>query len=104
MSVNGQPCKWWKHLEVVTQLRSMGEEGVSLQVVSLLPSPEPRGTVSTWPGARAPTLSLTQPWSFPPCVRVLREKVARQPSLGVTFRTMVTSDGTSIVWLLSCSR
>lgn len=65
MSVNGQPCKWWKHLEVVTQLRSMGEEGVSLQVVSLLPSPEPRGMVSTWPGGRAPTLSLTQPWSSP---------------------------------------
>lgn len=59
MSVNGQPCKWWKHLEVVTQLRSMGEEGVSLQVVSLLPSPEPRGTVSAWPGKRSPTLSPT---------------------------------------------
>lgn len=52
-------------MEVVTQLRDMGEEGVSLQVVSLLPSPEPRGTVSTWPGKRSPTLSPTQPWSFP---------------------------------------
>lgn len=46
MSVNGQPCKWWKHAEVVAQLRAVGEAGVSLQVVSLLPSPEPRGTVS----------------------------------------------------------
>ncbi|CAH6791029.1 Rhpn1 [Phodopus roborovskii] len=41
VSVNGQPCKWWKHMEVVAQLRGMGEEGVSLQVVSMLPSPEP---------------------------------------------------------------
>lgn len=65
MSVNGQPCKWWKHLEVVTQLRSMGEEGVSLQVVSLLPSPEPRGTVSAWPRKSSPTLSPTQPWLSP---------------------------------------
>ncbi|XP_052016782.1 LOW QUALITY PROTEIN: rhophilin-1 [Apodemus sylvaticus] len=55
VSVNGQPCKWWKHLEVVTQLRNMGEEGVSLQVVSLLPSPEPRGT-----GPRRPALMWNQ--------------------------------------------
>lgn len=65
MSVNGQPCKWWKHVEVVTQLKSMGEEGVSLQVVSLLPGPEPRGTVSAWPGKRSPTLSSIQPWPRP---------------------------------------
>ncbi|XP_028639276.1 rhophilin-1 isoform X1 [Grammomys surdaster] len=55
VSVNGQPCKWWKHVEVVTQLRDMGEEGVSLQVVSLLPSPEPRGT-----GPRRPALLWNQ--------------------------------------------
>ncbi|XP_066235720.1 rhophilin-1 isoform X2 [Saccopteryx leptura] len=44
VSVNGQPCKWWKHAEVVAQLKGVGEEGVSLQVVSLLPSAEPPGT------------------------------------------------------------
>ncbi|KAM5280706.1 rhophilin-1 [Ctenodactylus gundi] len=43
VSVDGQPCKWWKHAEVVAQLRAAGEVGVSLQVVSLLPGPEPRG-------------------------------------------------------------
>lgn len=49
MSVNGQPCKWWKHAEVVAQLKGVGDEGASLQVVTLLPSAEPPGTVS--PGA-----------------------------------------------------
>lgn len=54
MSVNGRPCKRWKHVEVVAQLRGVGEEGVSLQVVSMLPSPEPRSTVNPWPGRRSP--------------------------------------------------
>uniref|UniRef100_A0A8C6HS28 Rhophilin, Rho GTPase binding protein 1 n=1 Tax=Mus spicilegus TaxID=10103 RepID=A0A8C6HS28_MUSSI len=71
VSVNGKPCKWWKHLEVVTQLRSMGEEGVSLQVVSLLPSPEPRGTgprraALLWNqrecGFETPMPTRTRPW------------------------------------------
>ncbi|XP_007954327.1 rhophilin-1 [Orycteropus afer afer] len=35
VSVNGRPCKWWKHAEVVAQLRSAGEEGVDLGVVTL---------------------------------------------------------------------
>ncbi|XP_053415534.1 rhophilin-1 isoform X2 [Nycticebus coucang] len=38
VSVNGEPCKWWKHAEVVARLRAAGEAAVSLQVVSLLPS------------------------------------------------------------------
>ncbi|KAM6171843.1 rhophilin-1 [Erethizon dorsatum] len=54
VSVNGQPCKWWKHTEVVAQLRAVGEAGVSLQVVSLLPSPEPRGTGDRRPGVLGP--------------------------------------------------
>lgn len=33
-------------MEVVAQLRGMGEDGVNLQVVSLLPSPEPRSMVN----------------------------------------------------------
>lgn len=55
VAVNGRPCKWWKHVEVVAQLRGLGEEGVSLQVVSLLTSAEPRGT-----GARRPALLRSQ--------------------------------------------
>ncbi|XP_069882064.1 rhophilin-1-like isoform X3 [Dipodomys merriami] len=52
VSVNGQPCKWWKHSEVVAQLQGGGEAGVSLQVVSLLPSPESRsGTATCGPGS-----------------------------------------------------
>ncbi|XP_070337885.1 rhophilin-1 isoform X6 [Equus asinus] len=51
VSVNGQPCKWWKHAEVVAQLKGVGDEGASLQVVTLLPSAEPPGT-----GDRRPAL------------------------------------------------
>ncbi|XP_042555952.1 rhophilin-1 isoform X1 [Dipodomys spectabilis] len=49
VSVNGQPCKWWKHSEVVAQLQGGGEAGASLQVVSLLPSPESRSGGERWP-------------------------------------------------------
>ncbi|XP_059024726.1 rhophilin-1 isoform X10 [Mustela lutreola] len=44
VSLNGQPCKWWRHAEVVAQLRGVGDEGVSLQVATLLPRAEPPGT------------------------------------------------------------
>ncbi|XP_032704252.1 rhophilin-1 isoform X2 [Lontra canadensis] len=52
VSLNGQPCKWWRHAEVVAQLRGVGDEGVSLQVVTLLPRVEPPGTQ----GHHRPTL------------------------------------------------
>ncbi|KAM8786623.1 rhophilin-1 [Rhynchonycteris naso] len=52
VSVNGQPCKWWKHAEVVAQLKGVGEEGVSLQVVTLLPSAGPPGTGDRRPALR----------------------------------------------------
>ncbi|XP_037588369.1 rhophilin-1 isoform X5 [Cebus imitator] len=38
VAVNGQPCRWWRHAEVVAELRASGDAGASLQVVSLLPS------------------------------------------------------------------
>ncbi|KAL0598510.1 Rhophilin-1 [Plecturocebus cupreus] len=38
VAVNGQPCRWWRHAEVVAELRAAGDAGASLQVVSLLPS------------------------------------------------------------------
>lgn len=53
VSLNGQPCKWWRHAEVVAQLRGVGDEGVSLQVATLLPRAEPPGTVSPG-GPRTP--------------------------------------------------
>ncbi|XP_032323687.1 rhophilin-1 isoform X1 [Camelus ferus] len=53
VSVNGQPCRWWKHAEVVAQLKGMGDEGVSLQVVTLLPSVEPPGLGARRPGLGA---------------------------------------------------
>lgn len=80
MSVNGRPCKWWKHGEVVAQLRGTGEEGVSLQVVSLLPSPEPRSTVKPCPGRRFPTLCPTQPWSSPWVLRRPQKEGGQEPS------------------------
>uniref|UniRef100_A0A8C9CXA4 Rhophilin Rho GTPase binding protein 1 n=1 Tax=Phocoena sinus TaxID=42100 RepID=A0A8C9CXA4_PHOSS len=55
VSVNGQPCRWWRHADVVAQLRGVGGEGVSLQVVTLLPGTEPPGSVS--PGARGGPLT-----------------------------------------------
>ncbi|XP_051697791.1 rhophilin-1 isoform X4 [Oryctolagus cuniculus] len=54
VSVNGQPCRWWKHTEVVAQLRAAGEAGASLQVVSLLPGP----TLPAAQGDRRPALPL----------------------------------------------
>lgn len=75
VSVNGQPCKWWKHAEVVAQLKGVGEEGVTLQVVTLLPSAELPSTVSLgalggWPPALLshPALGLWASntwWPFP---------------------------------------
>lgn len=53
VSLNGQPCKWWRHAQVVAQLRGVGDEGVSLQVATLLPRAEPPGTVSPG-GPRSP--------------------------------------------------
>ncbi|XP_045153991.1 rhophilin-1 isoform X2 [Echinops telfairi] len=41
VSLNGQPCRWWKHAQVVAQLRSAGDEGVHLGVVTMLPGLEP---------------------------------------------------------------
>ncbi|XP_037022635.2 rhophilin-1 isoform X5 [Artibeus jamaicensis] len=52
VSVNGQPCRWWKHTEVVAQLRAVGAEGVSLQVATLLPGAEPPGTGDHRPALR----------------------------------------------------
>ncbi|XP_036089026.1 rhophilin-1 isoform X2 [Rousettus aegyptiacus] len=52
VSVNGRPCRWWKHAEVVAQLTGAGDEGVSLQVVTLLPSTEPPGTGDRRPALR----------------------------------------------------
>ncbi|KAM6148260.1 rhophilin-1 [Rhynchocyon petersi] len=51
VSLNGQPCKWWRHREVVTQLRNAGNEGVELAVVTLLHS-----TTTPGPAARRPAL------------------------------------------------
>lgn len=80
VSVNGRPCRWWKHAEVVAQLKGAGDEGVSLQVVTLLPSPEPPSTVSPrdaggWsPAPRpAPALVLRTP-DLPRCCEGLGKR------------------------------
>ncbi|XP_059983513.1 rhophilin-1 isoform X5 [Lagenorhynchus albirostris] len=53
VSVNGQPCRWWKHADVVAQLKGVGDEGVSLQVLTLLPGAEPPGSGDRWPALGA---------------------------------------------------
>uniref|UniRef100_A0A673UB21 Rhophilin Rho GTPase binding protein 1 n=1 Tax=Suricata suricatta TaxID=37032 RepID=A0A673UB21_SURSU len=57
VSLNGRPCKWWKHAEVVAQLRGAGADGVSLQAVTLLPP----GAVSPAPGAAGRRLRRGRP-------------------------------------------
>ncbi|XP_037658559.1 rhophilin-1 [Choloepus didactylus] len=51
VSVDGEPCKWWRHAELVARLQGAGQEGVRLAVVSLLPGAMPPG-----PGGRRPAL------------------------------------------------
>ncbi|XP_077614376.1 rhophilin-1-like [Crocuta crocuta] len=53
VSLNGRPCKWWKHAEVVAQLRGAGAEGVSLQAVTLLPRAGPPSTGDPQPALGA---------------------------------------------------
>ncbi|XP_004400812.1 PREDICTED: rhophilin-1 [Odobenus rosmarus divergens] len=60
VSLNGQPCKWWRHAEVVARLKGVGDEGVSLQVVTLLPRAEPPGTRGTQ-SLRDPQLAADRP-------------------------------------------
>lgn len=70
VSVNGQSCKWWRHADVVAQLREAGEAGVSLQVASLLPRCDPCSAVSWGPGGTR-VLALPWAWTFPGCPRGL---------------------------------
>lgn len=49
VSVSGQPCRWWKHAEVVAQLQGVGDGGVSLQVATPLPATELPISVSPGP-------------------------------------------------------
>uniref|UniRef100_A0A8C0VU72 Rhophilin-1 n=1 Tax=Castor canadensis TaxID=51338 RepID=A0A8C0VU72_CASCN len=106
VSVNGQPCKWGKHAEVVAQLRGVGEAGVSLQVVSLLPNPEPHSTVS--PGAlegRSPTsLFYLAPGSSQGHSRPWKEEaMGRQPSGKVAFQTTATCSAATTYQLFPAS-
>ncbi|XP_036904766.1 rhophilin-1 isoform X4 [Sturnira hondurensis] len=71
VSVNGQPCRWWKHAEVVAQLRAVGAEGVSLQVATLLPSTEPLSTGDRRPALRGLLRSQKKcGWETPAPARV----------------------------------
>lgn len=51
ISVNGKDCKWSKHAEVVQLLKSTGEEGVEISVITLQGSEGPKA-VSHIPGLR----------------------------------------------------
>lgn len=42
ISVSGKDCKWSKHAEVVQLLKSTGEEGVEIGVITLQGSEGPR--------------------------------------------------------------
>ncbi|XP_047698947.1 rhophilin-1 isoform X2 [Prionailurus viverrinus] len=73
VSLNGRPCKWWKHAEVVAQLKGVGDEGASLQVVTLLPRAEPPSAVS--PGG--PGRAFPRPRHAPRLRGRRREELAR---------------------------
>lgn len=51
ISVNGKDCKWSKHAEVVQLLKSTGEEGVEIGVITLQGSEGPKA-VSHVPAIR----------------------------------------------------
>lgn len=51
ISVNGKDCKWSKHAEVVQLLKSTGEEGVEISVITLQ-GPEGPKAVSHVPSLR----------------------------------------------------
>lgn len=51
ISVNGKDCKWSKHAEVVQLLKSTGEEGVEIGVITLQGSEGPKA-VSHVPNLR----------------------------------------------------
>ncbi|XP_055482400.1 rhophilin-1 isoform X1 [Psammomys obesus] len=98
-SVNGHPCKWWKHVEVVAQLRGTGEEGVSLEVVSLLPGPEPRSTgprrsALLWGqrecGFETPVSARARPWPILGWSRKTRQNKPRSHPDPCTNRNCVT--------------
>lgn len=42
ISVNGKDCRWSKHAEVVQLLKSTGEEGVEIGVITLQGSEGPK--------------------------------------------------------------
>lgn len=74
VSVSGQPCRWWKHAEVVAQLQGVGDGGVSLQVATPLPATELPISVSPGPWEGVPnSLSHSGPglWPGPKYPRML---------------------------------
>ncbi|XP_077019414.1 rhophilin-1 [Tamandua tetradactyla] len=61
VSVDGEPCKWWRHAEVVARLQGVGEEGVRLGVVTLLPGATPPNTGGRRPALLGPGSLLRSP-------------------------------------------
>ncbi|XP_045633204.1 rhophilin-1 isoform X1 [Ursus americanus] len=70
VSLNGQPCKWWRHAEVVARLKGVGDEGASLQVVTLLPRAEPPGTTQHRPALGGLLRNQECGWETPAAARV----------------------------------
>lgn len=66
ISVNGKDCKWSKHAEVVQLLKSTGEEGVEIIVITLQgsegPKPVSRITSLRWEAAEEVPLFLLSGW------------------------------------------
>uniref|UniRef100_A0A8C4YIB3 Rhophilin Rho GTPase binding protein 1 n=1 Tax=Gopherus evgoodei TaxID=1825980 RepID=A0A8C4YIB3_9SAUR len=63
VSVNSEDCKWSKHAEVVQLLKSVGEEGVDIGVVTLQSS-NGQTEPSCWPGSQLgfPPEAQQPPW------------------------------------------
>lgn len=66
ISVNGKDCKWSKHAEVVQLLKSTGEEGVEIVVITLQGSEGPKAvshiTSRMWETTEEVPLFLPSGW------------------------------------------
>ena len=81
ISVNGKDCKWSKHAEVVQLLKSTGEEGVEISVITLQGSEGPKAV------SHIPSLRWETAEEVPQCLAPRLE--VQDLKLGITSAAQV---------------